>query len=149
MTMYARLNVGGNIERLIDLTADQYTALQANGKATWLRLWVVDAKPAPSATQVVIDAGIIITATEAHQTWGLRDKTQAELDVDTNALELPTVVAYVDQWTTDIQAYTTNIDTSGTIAVQAANMWVHIKDLQRMVLRNNRALRFLARERRL
>jgi hypothetical protein len=34
------------------------------------------------------------------------------------------------------------------VAQQAANMWIHIKDLQRQMLRNNRALRFLARERR-
>lgn len=80
MTTYARINVQGTFERLIDLTPEQYAALQVNGKSAWLRLWIVDSKPVPTSTQVVIDNGIVITATEARQTWVVREKTAAELE---------------------------------------------------------------------
>jgi hypothetical protein len=87
MTTYARIDAQGAFDRLIDLTPEQYVALQANGKAAWLRLWIVDAKPVPTATQLVIDAGIVITATEAHQTWAVREKTAAELEAESIAAE--------------------------------------------------------------
>lgn len=80
MTIYAKLNTGGTVERLVDLTPEQYAALQANGKAIWLRLWIVDAAPTPSATQVVESGPIVITSTEAHQTWVLREKTASEIE---------------------------------------------------------------------
>lgn len=143
MTVYYRVTDGA----LRDLTAEQYAGLSSSKKET-LRLWSVDVPPTPNASQVVVSGGIVVDATTARQTWTLRAKTQAELDADTNTLELPTLISYIDQWTADIQAYTPNIDTSGTIAQQAANMWVHIKDLQRQMVRNNRALRWLARRER-
>lgn len=80
MTIYYRTTDGA----LRDLTAEQYAALADSKKAT-LRLWIVDAKPTPSATQVLVDGGIVVGDTEAHQTWTLRDKTQAELDADAAA----------------------------------------------------------------
>lgn len=82
MTAYVRLNSVGAIERHLDISPEEYAALQANGKAAWLRLWIVDAKPVPTATQVVIDAGVVITATEAHQTWSVREKTAPELEAE-------------------------------------------------------------------
>jgi hypothetical protein len=88
MTAYVRLNASGAIERHLELTPEQYAALEVNGKAVWLRLWIVDARPVPTSTQVVIDAGIVITATEAHQTWTVREKTAAELEADSVAAEL-------------------------------------------------------------
>jgi hypothetical protein len=87
MTTYARIDAQGAFERLIDLTPEQFAALQANGKAAWLRLWIVDAKPVPTATQVVISAGIVITATEAHQTWSVREKTEAEQEAESIIVE--------------------------------------------------------------
>lgn len=144
MTLYYRTTDGSTH----DVSAEQYALLEANGKAALLRLWSVDPMPTPGASEVVISGGIVVDATTARQTWTVRPKTQAELDADTNSLELPTLLSYIDQWTTDIQAYTPNIDTSGTTAQQAANIWIHIKDLQRQMVRNNRALRWLARERR-
>jgi hypothetical protein len=87
MTTYARIDAQGAFESLVELTPEQYAALQANGKAAWLRLWIVDAKPVPTATQVVIDAGIVITAAEAHQTWTVREKTAAELEAESVASE--------------------------------------------------------------
>lgn len=82
MTAYARLNALGEVDRLIDLTAEQYAALVTNGKAIWLRLWIVDAQPAPSPAQVVERGPIVISSTEAHQTWSLRDKTASEVESD-------------------------------------------------------------------
>lgn len=82
MTTYVRLDAEGAIERHLDLTPEQYAALVANGKAAWLRLWIEDPFPVPSATQVIVDAGIVITSTEARQTWALRDKTPSELEAD-------------------------------------------------------------------
>lgn len=144
MTLHYRTTDGS----LHDLTAEQYAALVANGKAAVLRLWSVDPMPTPSASQVVIDGGILVDATTARQAWTFRAKTQRELDADTNALELPTLIAYIDQWTTAIQGYNPNPDMTGTVAVQAANLWIHVKELQAFMLRVHRALRFLARERR-
>lgn len=144
MTEYYRITDGAHLH----LEADLYALLQANGKATYLRLWSVNPQPTPTASQVVVSAGIVVDATTARQTWTVRAKTQQELDADTNALELPTLISYIDQWTADIQAYNPTPDMTGTVAVQAANLWIHVKDLQKQLLRNNRALRFLARERR-
>lgn len=88
MTAYVRLNADGAIERHLDLTPDQYAALEANGKAAWLRLWVVDPQPVPTATQVVEPGPITISATEARQTWTVREKTAAELEAEAVAAEL-------------------------------------------------------------
>jgi hypothetical protein len=98
MTTYARIDAQGAFESLVDLTPEQYAALESNGKAAWLRLWIVDAKPVPTATQVVIGAGIVITATEAHQTWTVREKTAAELEAESIFAER----AKIDEILTDL-----------------------------------------------
>jgi hypothetical protein len=87
MTTYARIDAQGAFESLVNLTPEQYAALQANGKAAWLRLWIVDPQPVPAAAQVVVNNGIAITATEAHQTWTVREKTAAELETESIAAE--------------------------------------------------------------
>jgi hypothetical protein len=82
-----------------ELSAEQFAALQANGKATALRLYVIDVKPTPSATQVVVDAGIVVGPVEAHRTWALRDKTATELEDEALAEELAqldTLLASID-----------------------------------------------------
>lgn len=58
--------------------------------------WVsffIDPKPTPTATQVVVDAGIVFSAASARQTWALRDKTQAELDAEARITERDQLVA--------------------------------------------------------
>jgi hypothetical protein len=87
MTAYVRLNAEGAIERHLDLTPEEYAALQANGKASWLRLWIVDPQPTLTATQVVELGAITITATEARQTWSVREKTALELEAESVAAE--------------------------------------------------------------
>lgn len=143
MTLYYRTTDGTRH----DLTAEQYAGL-APSKQALLRLWSVDTMPTPGASQVVIDGGIIVDATTARQTWTFRAKTQKELDRDTNTAELPTLLNYIDQWTTAIQAYNPNPDLTGTMAEQAAKLGTLLKAVDAQVNRNNKALRFLARERR-
>lgn len=144
MTIYARI-VDGQVVSTFDLTPDQYAALQANGKSAHLRLWIVDAVPAPSATQVVVIGPVVVGPVEAHQTYVLRDKTQHELDGELNAADYALLKQTVAELSTDIQAYNANPDMTGTQAVQAANLWGHVKDLQRQMRRNNRILRYFLR----
>lgn len=130
MTTYARLNSGGTFDQFVDLTAEQYAALQANGKAAWLRTWIVDTKPVPTATQVVINTGIVITATEARQTWGVRAKTQTELDSEENEAErtrLRTVI-------TNIAASVAAPDIAGTAAERIVKLETRTLRLERICL---------------
>jgi hypothetical protein len=93
---YARLNEQGEVELVIDLTAEQYAAMQANGKAARLRIWLVDSKPTPAAGQIVFDAGIAVGAVEAHQTWGLRQMTADELEAEAVAAAKAGYQAHID-----------------------------------------------------
>lgn len=146
MTTYVRLNAGGAIESRIELTPDQYAALQANGNAAWLRLWVVDTQPVPTATQIVISAGIVITSTEARQTWGLREKTQAELDAEANAADRPLLFQMITSISADIDAYNANPDVSGTAVERLTKLEARVKDLEKQQRRDNRILRYYLRE---
>ena len=105
----------------------------------WLPL-IIDARPTPNAAQVVTDAGIVYGPVEAHQTWALRDKTQAELDIDTQASELAALKALVAALTTDIQAGITPAPTT------AAQAFVEIQDLKRRALRTDRAIRWIIKQ---
>jgi hypothetical protein len=95
MSTYYRVSDGA----LRELSAEQFAALAPNKRAD-LRLYFIDAPPTPSATQVVIDAGIVVGPIEAHLTYALRDKTAAELEADSLSDEK----AQLDAWLTDIQA---------------------------------------------
>jgi Tfp pilus assembly protein PilW len=93
-----------------ELSAEQFAALQTNGKADTLRLYVVDVKPTPSATQVVVDSGIVVGPVEAHQTWSLREKTADELEDDALSAEL-----------LQVDTLLANIDTQNAITNAAFN----------------------------
>lgn len=103
MTTYARI-ADGAVVATFDLTPEQYAALQANGKAANLRLWIVDPMPTPSASQVVMIGPVVIGPVEAHQTSVLRNKTQAELDADSNAAEQAQIKTMIANLTASIQA---------------------------------------------
>jgi hypothetical protein len=126
MTIYARLDpVTNALSALVDLTPEQYATMQANGKALFLRLYIIDAQPAPSAAQKVIEGAPLITATEYHKTWSLVNKTQAELDADAQAAELVQLKAMVAALTTVIDAGVTTAPTTLAEAVtkiQAQNV---------------------------
>jgi hypothetical protein len=144
MTQYARV-LNGLVERLADLTAQEYAALQANGKAASLRPWVVDAKPAVTAAQVADLGPIAITATEARQTWVIRSKTQAELDAEANAAELDLILAGIDLTTARIAAYNPTPDVTGTTAERALKLETRQKEDELQLRDLNRAARFLLR----
>jgi hypothetical protein len=91
MTLYARINPDTTLPETRDF------ASAPNAAKGWVPL-IIDVQPTPSAMQVVVNAGIVVGATEAHQTWGLRTKTQAEIDqsddaADAAALKASAVVA--------------------------------------------------------
>lgn len=105
----------------------------------WLPL-TVPAQPVPSATQVVVDAGIVFTPPTATQQWALRDKTAAELDTDAQAAERPVVQAMLDALTADIQAG------AGTAPTTQAQAFAQIQALKVRALRTDRALRWLIKQ---
>jgi predicted nucleic acid-binding Zn-ribbon protein len=83
MTTFARLDsLSGLVRDLIELTAEQYAALDGNPKQALLRPLVIDAQPTPSATQAIVNAGYVVEPTQVRQTWALRDKTADELEVE-------------------------------------------------------------------
>jgi hypothetical protein len=95
MTTYYRVSDAA----LRELSAEQYAALAANKRAD-LRLYVIDVPPVPSANQIVVDAGIVVGAVEAHKTWALRDKTAAEIESEALLVER----AQIDAMLADIVA---------------------------------------------
>lgn len=137
MTTYYRTSDGA----LRELTSEQFAGLAPN-KQAGLRLWSVDPRPAPGADQVVIDGPIVVDATTARQTWALRAKTQAEQDAEAQEAERQVVVAGIATLTARIQAYNPVLDQSGTVAQQAANMWIHIKEMQLQLRDLNRGMRY-------
>jgi hypothetical protein len=64
----------------------------------WRPLTVPE-QPVPSATQVVVDAGIVFTPDTATQQWALREKAAAELEGEA----LKDEKAQLDGWLDDIQ----------------------------------------------
>lgn len=80
MTTYARLTQDlQQLDRLVDLTADQYAALAANGKAIFLRVYVPTPQPAPVQGKVILVGSPAIDATNYTTTWVFRDMTDVEL----------------------------------------------------------------------
>jgi hypothetical protein len=119
MTQYARLNTETlTVERILDITPEQYAALDDNPKQAYLRPFVFDQKPTPSATQVVVNAGYVVEPVQVRQTWALRDKTPAELDAEAREADRQTLVQLIAALTTSIQDHTNTPDVSGTAAVR-------------------------------
>lgn len=144
MTIYARV-FESTVEALVDLTAEQYDALQANGKSAYLRLWLVDPKPTPTALQTVVTGPVVVGQTDARQTWLIMDKNQAELDAEQNAADQPTLLAMIAALTTDIDTYNANPDVSGTSVERLTKLETRVKDLERQQRRDNRILRYYLR----
>lgn len=132
-------------DTLVELTPEQFAALQVNGKSTWLRSWVVDQQPVPTATQVVVESAILVTPTEARQTWVLREKTQLEIDLETNASDRPALLQMLSVITADIDSYNANPDVTGTAVERITKLEVRVKELERQQRRDNRILRYYLR----
>jgi hypothetical protein len=132
MTIYYRVSDG----EFRDITSEQYAELSANKQAD-LRLYVVDAQPTPSASQVVVNAGIVVGPVEAHLTWALREKTAEEVEAD----ELDAELAQLD-------TLISNIDTQNSIANSAFNAMTTAQKFDVLRADRNhllRAARFLLR----
>lgn len=77
---FARLDpITGQIASYVEITLAQFEALAGNPKRAYLREFLVNPQPAPSAAQFVREGPIVLTATTAMQTWELADKTAAQL----------------------------------------------------------------------
>jgi hypothetical protein len=123
MTTYARLDPATlQFSFLVELTPEQYAALEVNGKALYLRAWSVDAQPTPGATQYVDRGPIVIDATTARQTWVLQEKTAAQLELEQTEADKPQVRAVLAA----MQAYAANQDVSGTAVqrIERLELWV-------------------------
>jgi hypothetical protein len=97
---YARLRPNSTVvEAIIDTTAKDVAALAPNKRA-WLRLFVIDPQPTPTAAQVVVDTGYLVEADKVRQTWALRAKTATELDRD----DLSAEQANINVMLTDLTA---------------------------------------------
>lgn len=140
MSTYARLKADLSFDRLVELSPEQYTALQANGKAAWLRLYVVDAQPVPSSTQLVIDGPYVSDATTTHRTFVLVDKTAQHLASEAQQAALVLLQQAVAVLQADIA---TGITPAPTTAAQA---FLEVQDLKRRALRSDRILLWILRQ---
>lgn len=76
MTTYYRVTDG----TLHELDAEQFDGMAESKKAI-LRAYIVDEQPQPSPTQMLVEAGIVVSEDEARKTWALRDLTAEELRI--------------------------------------------------------------------
>lgn len=83
--------------------------------------------------------------TEARQTWGVREKTQAELDAEINSADRPLLLQMLSAITTDIDAYNANPDVTGTAVERIIKIEARVKELERQQRRDNRILRYYLR----
>lgn len=144
MTTYARLRADLSFDTLVELTALQYTALQANGKAQFLRLYSEDAQATPSATQYVNAGPYVTDATTTRKTWTLVNKTQAQIDAEALLASQATTLTALKIAITVLQAdVTAGITAAPTTAAQA---FTEIQDLKRRALRADRVLLWLLRQ---
>lgn len=133
MTYYARTNPDTQTAEARDF------AVAPPAAKGWMLL-VNDVPPVPNASQVVVGPLLVIANGEAHATYSLRGKTQAEIDADTQTSELAALKALVSALSTDIAA---GITAAPTTAAQA---FVEIQDLKRRALRSDRAIRWLIKQ---
>ena len=125
MTTYYRVSDGA----LRDITQEHFASLAENKRAD-LRLLVIDPQPTPTAGRVVVSAGIVVGATEAHDTWAMRDKTEAELEDDALAAEF-----------LQLEALLANIETQNNISNSAFSAMTTVQKLDVLRADRNHVLR--------
>lgn len=141
MTAYARIEPAtGLVRDTIELTPQQFSALNGNPKQAFIKPLIIDAQPATNGSNVVVSAGYVIESTQVRQTWALRPKTQAELDAESQATEFALLRAMRTALQTDVSA---GITAAPTTAAQA---FIEIQDLKRRALRADRILLWLLRQ---
>jgi hypothetical protein len=88
--IYARLNPDTGAAEARDFSAPP-------PDKGWLPL-IIDEQPVPTQTQVLVAS--LVIGEEAHQTWGLRDKTEDEIEAEAIRAEKSQIAGYI----ADIQA---------------------------------------------
>jgi hypothetical protein len=119
-----------------ELTAEEYAARVANGKAANLRLYVEDPRPADTQTHKAVSS-IVVSPTEARLTWEMVAKTPAEIEAD----EINTELAQIDTLIADVQTQNA-IDNATFNAGTTAQKFDILRVDRRVLLR---AARFLLR----
>lgn len=119
---YARLTPNTQtVEAILDLSADHVASLSANKRA-WLRPLVIDAQPVPSSSQVVVEGGYVVEATQVRRTWTLRNKTAEELERESLAAEKSKIAEIISDL--DLQKAVTRATWDGYTANQLkAEQW--------------------------
>lgn len=130
MSLYARLTLEGQFDRLVELTPEQYASLQANGKAAWLRTWVEEPKPTPGDGEVVEATQVVVTETEARQGWVVRAMTASELAFSENEAERVRLRTVIANLAGSVQAP----DTAGTAVERLAKLEARTLRLERICL---------------
>lgn len=97
------------------------------------RAYFVDPEPVPAAGQRVQRGPVVVTPTEARQTWELVAKTAAEIEVE----ELQAELAQVDQLITDVQTQLA-IDNATFNAATTAGKFDILRADRRLLLRTAR-----------
>lgn len=125
---YARLYQSQDtIETVLDL-APEYVAMLAPNKRERLRPLVEEQKPIAGTSQVVERGNLIIEANRVLQTWLVRDKTQTELDRDTNSTEGAMLRALTAALTASIDSP----DTTGTAAERLGKLEARVLRMERV-----------------
>jgi len=131
VTTYYRTTDG---RRDIELTAQQFGAL-VQSKRDVLRVFIVDPRPADTATDKTEPAGIVVGPIEAHDTWVMRPKTQAELDVDDLTAEQATNAQLILDIKTQL-----DIDNPAFNAMTTNDKFIVLRQDRRLLLRSCRFL---------
>lgn len=80
MTTYARLDPLTLLVRdAVELTAEQYAALNGNPKQAYIRPLVADPQPTPTASQYVIAGPYVVEPTRVRKTWAVVEKSAEEI----------------------------------------------------------------------
>lgn len=88
MTTYARLDPLTMLVRdTVELTPEQYAALNGNPKQAFIRPMVIDAQPTPTAAQRVGRGPYVVEPNQVRQTWVLSEKTAEEIAAEVEQSE--------------------------------------------------------------
>jgi hypothetical protein len=131
MTLYARINPDTGAVEQRDFAEVQ------PAHRRWVPL-IFDAKPAASATQVIVNAGIVVGLTEAHQTYGLREKTADELEAEALLTEKAQINGYLEEL--NVQLGISNVAFNAMSNAQKLDV---LRDDRRITMK---AVKFLLRQ---
>ncbi len=146
MTTYARLTPDKlALEQTVELTTEELAAL-GEWKQSFMRLYVIDAQPTPSATQKVIDGAPLIDETSYHRTWALIDKSAAELEAEAISTEKAELEDRITKLKAAIDQYQALLDVPYAEPAQAGSNALEITALRDRMRDQERAMRDVYRD---